>query len=245
MFRALLTTFLFAHPALAGDVTLFAAASLGGPLDQIAEAWERETGHDVTLVYAGSSALARQVESGAPADIVLLANAAWMDHLEAVGAVQPGTRRDLLTNRLVLIGSWHRTDPVALADLGAALEGGRLAIALSDAVPAGIYARAALEELGLWGPLRPQIIETDNVRAAQLLVAIGAARMGIVYATDPVDERRVAVLAHVPEELHPPIRYPIALTVAARPEASAFLAYLDTPLARATLSGAGFGLVER
>lgn len=243
MFRILLALLALPVPAHADDVTVFAAASLGGPLDEIAEAWERQSGHGVTLVYAGSSALARQVEAGAPADVVMLANEDWMDHLEAAGALRDGSRRSLLTNRLVVIGSWQRAGPLALADLPDALDGGRLALALTEAVPAGIYARAALEELGLWEALRPQIIESDNVRAAQLLVAIGAARLGIVYATDAAEERRVSILAEIPAASHPAITYPVALTAEAGPEAGDFLAYLGSPLARATFSGAGFGLV--
>lgn len=232
----------FAAPAVADDITVFAAASLAGPLDEISDAFEQETDHDVTLVYAGSSALARQVEAGAPADVVILANGAWMDHLVQAGAVGPDTRRVLLTNSLVLIGSWHLTDPVPLADLQLALRNRRLALALTEAVPAGIYARQALENAGLWEDLTPQVVEADNVRAAQMLVAIGAAGMGIVYATDVAEERRVTVLADIPPELHDPILYPVALTGRASMAARVFYDYLAGPLARATFSGAGFGL---
>ncbi|MEJ6394684.1 molybdate ABC transporter substrate-binding protein [Gymnodinialimonas sp. 2305UL16-5] len=241
---ALLTCLTFVVPARAEQVTIFAAASLAGPLDEIAEAFTRETGHEVVLSYAGSSALARQVEAGAPADLVLLAHTDWMDHLQAAAAIAPATRRDLLSNRLVLIGSWQQRDPVDLADLPALLDDGRLALALTQAVPAGLYARAALEDLGLWDAVASRVIEADNVRAAQLLVAIGAARYGIVYATDAVHERRVTILAEIPQDAHPPIRYPVALTARAGAAGNAFLEFLDEPLARATFSGAGFGLIE-
>ncbi|MEX3015151.1 molybdate ABC transporter substrate-binding protein [Gymnodinialimonas hymeniacidonis] len=237
LFSLFLTT-----PALAEDVTVFAAASLAGPLDEIAEAFEQDSGHDVTLVYAGSSALARQVAAGAPADIVILANEAWMDHLDAENAITRNTRRTLLTNRLVLIGSWHLSEPLALHDLPDALGARRLAMALTEAVPAGIYARQALEEAGLWEALAPQVVETDNVRAAQMLVAIGAAGFGIVYATDVAEERRVSVLAQIPEDLHAAIRYPAALTPGASTAGQAFFDYLDGPIAQATFSGAGFGV---
>lgn len=241
----LLSLFL-STPAWAGDVTIFAAASLAGPLDEIAEAWERETGLEATIAYAGSSALARQVEAGAPADLVILANVDWMDHLEASGVVRPGSRAPLLTNRLVLIGSWHLSDPVLLTDLPALLAPrDRLALALTEAVPAGIYARAALEAVGVWDALQPHVIEADSVRAAQAMVAIGAARYGIVYATDVAFERRVTTLAEIPSDLHPPIQYPVALTAQAREHAIGFLAFLDGPLARATFQGAGFGLFAR
>ncbi len=239
-----LLSLFFAVPAVADEITVFAAASLAGPLDEISEAFERETDHDVTLVYAGSSALARQVEAGAPADVVILANAAWMDHLVEVGAVGADTLRVLLTNRLVLIGSWHLTDPVPLADLQIALRNRRLALALTEAVPAGIYARQALENAGLWEDLTPQVVEADNVRAAQMLVAIGAAGMGIVYATDAAEERRVTVLAEIPADLHDPILYPVALMEPATDAAILFYDHLASPLARATFSGAGFGLAS-
>ena len=231
-------------PALADGVTVFAAASLAGPMDEIAEGFERESGHDVTLVYAGSSALARQVEAGAPADLVILASADWMDHLDRAHAIRPETRRDLLTNRLVLIGGWQHSEPLALQELPEALGPRRFALALSEAVPAGIYARQALETLELWDALAPQIVEADNVRAAQLLVAMGAAGYGIVYETDAATEPRVTILAQVSEETHDPIRYPVALTPNASGSAEALLDYLDNPTARATFTGAGFGLAD-
>ena len=239
-----LLPFVLAPPALA-DVTVFAAASLGGPLDEIAEAFEQEAGQSVTLSFAGSSAIARQVIAGAPADIVILANGLWMDEVEASGRLRPDTRRDLLSNRLVVIGSWHLERQIDLNTLPEELETQRLSLALTEAVPAGIYARESLEALGLWGQIAPQVVEADNVRAAQALVAMGAARFGIVYATDVANERRVRVVAEIPEDLHAPIRYPIALTEDAVAEAEAFLDYLDGPLARATLAGAGFGLIAQ
>ncbi len=226
--------------ALAEDVTVFAAASLAGTLDQIAEACEAETGHSVILSYAGSSALARQIEAGAPADVVILASDDWMDVLEASGAIDPATRRVLLTNRLVLIG--REFVAVDLAALPQALGDDRLALALTEAVPAGIYARAALETLGLWEAVATQVVEADNVRAALQLVAIGAARFGIVYATDAQLERDVTVLADIPETSHPPIRYPAALTSTASPAAQAFSGCLDGLPARTVFSDAGFGL---
>ncbi len=234
---------LFAVPATAQDATVFAAASLAGPLDEIVEAFERETGHDIVLSYAGSSALARQVEAGAPADIVILANEAWMEHLLTTDTLRPESVQVLLSNRLVLIGSWHLTEPVALEDLPALLQGTRLSLALTEAVPAGIYARQALETLGLWEAVAPTAVEADNVRAAQTMVAIGAARFGIVYATDVAEERRVTVLADIPEDAHDPIRYPAALTQSASTSAETFYAYLRSPLAQATFSGAGFGVI--
>lgn len=236
-------------PARADDVLVFAAVSLAGPLDIIARHFEDETGHSVTISYGASSTLARQVEAGAPADVVVLANEAWMDHLDRIGALQVGTRHTLLSNRLVLIGTFG-TGPIALGDLVDALGRDRLALALTEAVPAGIYARAALETLGLWDVLRPNIVEMDNVRVAQQLVAIGAARYGIVYATDAIHEPRVTVLSDIPQDLHPPIRYPVAVTATgAMTQSVAFAAErfagdLAGLFARNVFTDAGFGLVE-
>jgi len=247
--RSVLITWLLcliiSAPARAADVLVFAAASLAGPLDEIAEGFARETGHSVTFSYGASSTLARQVAAGAPADMVILANEAWMDHLQGLALLAEGTRRTLLSNRLVLIGEVQMRPPVDLTDLPGIIGNGRLALALTEAVPAGIYARAALEQSGLWDRLQPNVVESDNVRTAQMLVAIGAARFGIVYATDVVQERRVVVLSDIPEELHPPIHYPLALIHGADLVAERFAAYLNTPLARATFTGVGFGLVEQ
>lgn len=236
-------------PARAEDVLVFAAASLAGPLDIIARQFEEETGHTVTISYGASSTLARQIEAGAPADVVVLANEAWMDHLDGIGALELGTRHTILNNRLVLIGS-SGTEPITLPDLAEAIGRNRLSLALTEAVPAGIYARAALENLDLWDTLRPNIVEMDNVRAAQQLVAIGAARYGIVYATDAASEPRVQVLAEVPDTLHPPIRYPVAVTASGSLSttgsltAGRFAGDLMSLFARGVFTDAGFGLVE-
>lgn len=212
-------------PARAEDILVFAAASLAGPLDDIAEVFERETGHSVTISYGGSSTLARQIEAGAPADVVLLANEDWMDHLEARGAMRGHSRITLLGNHLVLIGNTPRE--VALTDLPEIIGTDRLALALTDAVPAGIYARAALEASGTWDALQSNIAETDNVRAALQLVALGAAHYGIVYATDAEIDPRVHVLSVIDDGLHPTISYPLALVDGAGPGAVAFHGFLQ------------------
>lgn len=231
----------------ASDFTVLAAASLRGAFDDIAAAWSAQTGGTLTLIYAGSSALTRQVQAGLPADLVVLANVAWMDELERAGALQPGTRRDLLTNRLVIIGNWHERDPIALGDptaLSERLGRGRLALALTQAVPAGIYAREALVDLGLWDSVSDRVVEADNVRAALALVALSAARLGVVYATDALAESRVAVVAEIPTRHHTPIVYPAALVAGADPEAGRVAEFLDTPLVRSILVGHGFGLAR-
>lgn len=228
------------------DVTVFAAASLKTVLDRIAAAFESFGGGPVHLSYGGSSALARQIQFGAEADLFLSASRDWMDVLEADGMLAPGARRDLLTNRLVLIAPADRAGDLSLvpgADLAGALgDDGLLAMALVDAVPAGQYGRAALGALGLWDSVAARVVQTDHVRAALRLVAIGEAALGIVYATDAMVEPAVRVLGTFPPDSHPPIRYPVALLRDAdRPETRAFLDYLTGPEARAVFDAAGFG----
>ncbi len=246
LLRTCLAWLILAAPAPAADLTVFAAASLRGAMDDIAAAWASETGGTLTLSFAGSSAIARQVQAGAPADLVILANTAWMDVLEDGGEIDPATRTDLLTNRLVLIGA-RPEPPVDLGDGAAVLDRigeARLALALVDAVPAGIYARAGLETLGLWDALQGQVVQSDNVRGALALVATGAAPYGVVYATDAVAEPRVTVLAEFPADTHPAILYPAAALRGADPAALDLLGFLGRPVAGAILSGHGFGLVQ-
>ena len=197
---------LLAGPVAADEITVFAAASLKNAMDEVADGFEAAAGHEVTVSYAGSSALARQIELGAPADVFISANPGWMDRLEEAGTVEDGTRIDLLGNRIVLIAH-GAADPVEIGprmDLGAMLGEGRLAMALVDAVPAGIYGKAALESLGQWQAVEPRVVQADNVRAALKLVAIGEAPMGVVYATDAAAEEGVSVLGVFPEDSHPP-----------------------------------------
>ncbi len=183
-------------PALAEDVTVFAAASLKDALDAFSTAWQAETGHTVTISYAGSSALAAQIIAGAPADIFISAAVDWTDEVDAQGLVQ--TRKDILGNTLVLIAHGQDAAPVALADLPALLGDGRLSMAMVDAVPAGQYGRAALETLGLWDRLEPFVAQSENVRAALAFVAAGEAPFGIVYATDAAVDDNVTVVATFP-----------------------------------------------
>ncbi len=240
---------LTALPAMADRITVFAAASLTGALNEVAQRFEEDTGHDVVVSFAGTSALARQISQGAPADVFISANKDWMDALASEGLVVPGTRFDLAGNRLVLIASaGGQIEPVPLDDVQAALRrlgDGRLAMALIEAVPAGIYGKAALETLGLWQSVEGRVAQTDNVRAALALVAVGAAPFGIVYASDAQVEDRVRIVATFPAASHPPIRYPAAAiagrdTVAVRN----FLTYLRGPQAQAILRRHGFTPVE-
>lgn len=234
-------------PAAADQITVFAAASLKEAIDQIADDFTASTGIDVVASYAGSSALARQIEFGAPADVFISASTAWMDRLEESDHIEAETRVDLVGNRLVVIGPSSETAAFEMGpdvDLAQMLEGGRLAMALTDAVPAGIYGKAALETLGLWEGVASHVAQTDNVRAALSLVSLGAAPLGIVYATDAAADAKVSIRAVFPKDAHPPIIYPAALTSGAKtPQAQAFLDYLSSTAADNVFRQLGF-LVE-
>lgn len=233
-----------AGAAVAEEVTVFAAASLTNAMAEIEAGFEAETGHELIVSLAGSSALARQIQQGAPADIFISANPGWMDEIEAGGLAEPGSRVDLLGNRLVLIAHGRDARPVEIGaglDLAALLGEDRLAMALVDAVPAGIYGKAALESLGAWDSVAGQVAQTDNVRAALALVATGEAPFGIVYATDAVAEDDVSVIGTFPYGSHPPIIYPAAdLSGRDVPAEDAFMDYLRGKQARAAFEAQGF-----
>ena len=238
--------FAAAAPATAERLTVFAAASLTDAMAPVEAGFEAATGHEVAVSLAGSSALARQIEAGAPADVFISANPGWMDELEAAGRLAPGTRVDLLRNRLVLIAHGPDAAPVEVSpefDLAGRLGAGRLAMALVEAVPAGIYGKAALQSLGLWEDVAPRVAQADNVRAALALVATGAAPYGIVYATDARAEDDVTAIATFPAETHPPILYPAAAIAGAEGPAAAFLDYLAGAEARAAFEAEGFAVV--
>ncbi|WP_299962625.1 molybdate ABC transporter substrate-binding protein [uncultured Roseobacter sp.] len=227
----------------AETLTVFAAASLKNALDEIAAGFTDQTGTTVTLSYAGSSVLARQVAQGAPADVIITASADWMDWLAEQGAIDPTSRGDLTSNRMALIAHGAGQPPADFdaASLRARLAHDRIAMALVEAVPAGIYGKAALAHLGLWDALAPQVVQTDNVRASLALVAAGEAPFGIVYASDAQAEPRVSLLGLFPEDSHPPIRYPAALTKRSRSDmAMAFLMELRSTTAQRVLRENGF-----
>ncbi|MFO7855377.1 MAG: molybdate ABC transporter substrate-binding protein [Paracoccaceae bacterium] len=234
-----------AVPATAETVTVFAASSLTDALAEIETGFEAATGHELVVAHAGSSALARQIRRGAPADVFISADRGWMDALEAEGLVEPGTRFDLLRNSLVLIAHDADAAPVEIGpdtDLAGLLGEGRLAMALVDAVPAGLYGRAALESLGLWDDVEARVAQTGSVRGALALVALGETPYGVVYATDAQAEAGVAVVGAIPAGTHPEIVYPAA-GVAGRtgPGAEAFLSHLRGPEAREVFEAEGFG----
>jgi molybdate transport system substrate-binding protein len=222
---------------------VFAAASLKTALDAIASEWRTQTGGRATISYAASSTLAKQIENGAPADLFISADRDWMDYLEQRQLIDPKTRIDLLGNRLVLIAPADSAVHVTIAPgfaLAALVGEGRLAMADPDAVPAGRYAKAALSALGVWQGVASRIAAAENVRAALLLVARGEAPLGIVYRTDAAAEPAVKIIAVFPPDSHPPIVYPMALTLTASPDSPAFAAYLGGPAARALFEAQGF-----
>ncbi|MGN7726184.1 molybdate ABC transporter substrate-binding protein [Luteimonas sp. 22616] len=236
-------------PAQAADpLTVFAAASLKESMDEAALAFQRETGQAVRVSYAGSSALARQIEQGAPADVFVSADLDWMDELQSKGLIDTATRSALLGNTLVLVApkdSAAQGMPLkAGTDLLPLLgERGRIALALVDSVPAGKYAKAAFTSLGMWDALQSRTAESENVRAALLLVARGETPLGVVYGSDARAEPRVRVLATFPEGSHPPIVYPVAKVKASRhPQAAAFVQWLHRPAAAAIFRKHGFSV---
>jgi molybdate transport system substrate-binding protein len=231
------------------SVTVFAAASLKTALDDIAAQWRKETGRTARISYAASGPLAKQIEAGAPADIFISADVAWMDYAAARKLIKPETRRNLLGNALVLVApADSKQQPMeinAQTDLTGFLGAdGRLAMGQPRSVPAGAYAQNALTSLGLWDKVKDRIAQTESVRATLLFVARGEAPAGIVYRSDAHAERHVKVLGTFPESSHPPIVYPIALIAAStHPDAKAFYDYLAMPAASAIFKRESFDVL--
>jgi len=240
------------QPALAqqrdtAPLTVFAAASLKESMDAAARAYEMATGVPVRVSYAASSALARQIEQDAPADVFFSADLEWMDYLQQRGKVDAAQRRNLLGNRLVLIAPARSSARVDLSQprtLLAALGDGRLAVGQTASVPAGKYARASLESLGVWEPLRGKLAESESVRAALMLVARGETPLGIVYLSDAQAEPAVRVVATFADDSHPPIVYPVApLRGDRNAQAAAFVRWLESAPAQALFRERGFSVV--
>jgi molybdate transport system substrate-binding protein len=232
--------------AQAPTITVFAAASLTDTMKAVADAYQAKTGAKVTLSFGGSNTLAQQIDQGANADIFMSADPQWMDFLAKNNRIAADTRRNLLGNRLVLIGG-SASKPITIApkfDLAGALGDGRLAMADPAAVPAGIYGKAALTALGVWDSVSGKIAAADNVRAAMQFVSRGEAPYGIVYETDTRVDPGVHIVAAFPENSHPPIIYPVALTKTAVPQAKDFLNYLSGPDAKAIFEKAGFTVLN-
>ncbi len=240
---------LVSGPAWAEQVTVMAAASLTDAMQALGKAWTAKGNAAPRFVFAASSALARQIEQGAPADVFASADEPWMDYLQQRDLIAPSSRTSPLGNRLVLIAPIDQPGAVALTpgvDLLARLgPQGRVATGDPASVPVGKYAQAALTTLGIWDKLAPRLARADNVRAALLLVERGEAPLGIVYATDAAVSKGVRVVGVFPENTHPPISYPFALTRRGdRPDAQALLAFLTGPEAAPTYRTLGFSVRE-
>ncbi len=237
----------FAQESSAGGaVIVFAAASLKNALDSASAAWQKEAGTAVKIIYAASSTLAKQLEEDSPAQIFISADEDWMNYAAAKGLIEPESRSDLLGNQLVLVAPKDSAAALNLipgADLAKALGGGRLAIGNVDSVPAGKYGKAALEKLGLWASVADKLAQAESVRAALLLVSRGEAPLGVVYWTDAASGASVKIAGIFPADSHPPIRYPIALTVKAGPAAAAFLAYIKSEKAAPFFKAQGFTML--
>jgi molybdate transport system substrate-binding protein len=226
------------------SITVFAAASLKNALDEVDTLFTKQSGIKVVASYAASSTLMKQIEQGAPADVFFSADIDWMDYGATHNLIKNDTRENLLGNRLVLIAPKDsKIGNVTIApgfDLAALAGNGRIATGDVRAVPAGLYAKAALEKLGIWSSVESKIAMADNVRAALVLVARGEAPLGIVYETDAKIDPSVKVIGVFPDDSHPPIIYPVAMTKDAKPDAAQYLAFLTTPEAKAVFERYGF-----
>lgn len=248
LFLLVLSTFGNAPEAQSGKVLVFAAASLKTALDEINAQWQGRTGKRAVVSYAASSALAKQIEQGAPADIFISADLDWMEYLAERKLIRPETRSDLLSNRLVLIAPKGTNLQVEIKPglpLASLLGQGHLALANTDAVPAGKYSKAALKALGVWEQVNGRVAQAENVRAALLLVSRGEAPLGIVYESDAVSDPSVVTVGILPDATHPRIIYPIALTSGSTsPDAGGFLDELKSPQARTIFEKQGFTMLN-
>ena len=247
IFTVLMLAATFAGPVDAADrLLVFAAASLQGAVDTIARRFEKAGGSPVAISFAASSTLARQIERGAPADVYVSASPKWTDRLEAGRWLRPGALGDLLGNRLVLVAPAGQAAAVPIHHgfpLSRLLGNGRLVMGDPSHVPAGQYAKAALETLGVWRAVAGRVAGTPTVRHALALVARGEAPYGIVYATDAKADPNVVVVGVFPEEYHPPIRYTAVVPAAStHPQAETFLRFLWSRAARSVFEGHGFAV---
>ena len=250
-FAALLTIAVPLHPASAQEktITVFAAASMKNALDNVDAAYTKQSGVKVVASYDASSALMKQIEAGAPADVFISADLNWMDYGSQKKVINDATRVNLLGNRLVLIAPKDSNlGNVTIGpgfDLAQLAGDGRIATGDVRAVPVGKYAKAALENLGSWDAAAAKFAMTENVRAALTLVARGEAPLGIVYATDAEVDPSVKIIGTFPDDSHPPIVYPVAATVTAKPEAQSYLAHLRSAAAKAIFERYGFTFLIR
>src|SRR5690348_7064700 len=257
MFRRLialaaLLAALSAQGANAQDtITVFAAASLKNALDDVDGAFSKANGTKVTASYEASSSLAKQIEAGAPADVFISADLRWMDYVAELKLIKPDTRVNLLGNKLVLIAPKDsKLDHVAIAqgfDIAKLAGDGRIAVADVKAVPAGLYAKAALEKLGAWAAAEPKLAQAENVRATLAFVARGETPVGIVYATDARIEPKVKMVGEFPDGSYPAVTYPAAAIAGAKdkPAVARYLAFLHSAAAKAIFERYGFSYLAK
>lgn len=237
-----------APAALAQEkLTVFAAASLKNALDAVNTACEAEVGEKATISYAASSALAKQIESGAPADVFLSADLDWMKYLSDKKLTKPDTEVRLLGNEIVLVAPKDSAIQATISqgfDLASLVGDGKLAMANVDSVPAGKYGKAALQKLGAWDGVSGKVAQAENVRAALALVSSGEAPLGIVYKTDAASDPKVKVVGTFPADSHPPIIYPVAQTAESQDaETPKFLKCLQSAKAKSLFEEQGFNVL--
>lgn len=242
---AALALCLSATVARADEVVVFAAASLTNALGEIGESFAAQTGHTVKPSYAASSALAKQVEQGAPAHVFASADLKWMDYMAGKKLVNPDTRFNLLGNTLVLVApadsAQGKIELSPKTDIAALAGAGRIATGNPDSVPVGLYFKQAMERAGQWPAVEAKVARADSVRAALAFVERGEVPFGVVYATDAAVSKKVKVVGVFPDTMHDPIVYPFALIAGKEtPAAKAFLDYVRGPTAKGVFAKYGF-----
>jgi molybdate transport system substrate-binding protein len=238
----------FAENSDKPSILVFAAASLSNTLQEVGNNFTRETSISVQFSFAASSALARQIENGAPADVFFSADIEWMDYLQTRKFIQVPSRHTMLGNRLVLVAPADSKLEITIAPnfpLARVLGKGRLATGDPESVPVGRYARQALTKLGVWSTIEDHLVRTDSVRSALAFVDRGEVALGIVYDTDALIDRKVRVVDMFPENTHLPITYPLALTTTAKADAANFIDYLRGPIGAAAFKKYGFILLHK
>lgn len=248
-FIAFAAVLMLSIPAHAAEkITVFAAASMKTALDAANAAYTAKSGNQVVVSYAASSALAKQVEAGAPADVFISADLDWMDYLTKKNLIKPDSRKNLLGNRIVLVVPKDKAKTVDIKpefDLATLVGDGKLAMGQVESVPAGKYGKAALEKLGVWGSVSSKVVGVENVRAALLLVSRGEAPYGIVYQTDAAADPGVSIAGVFPQDSHPPVIYPVAQLADSKSAAAGdYLKFLSSPEASPIFTGQGFTILK-
>jgi molybdate transport system substrate-binding protein len=246
---AIFIAFLFYYSSANADgVNVFAAASMKTAIDDAAKTWKTQSGKDIIATYGSSATLAKQIAESAPADMFISADEAWMDDVAKKNLIKPETRKNLVGNTLVLVAMAEadiKVDLTKANELASVLGDEKLAVGDVKSVPAGKYAKAALEKLGIWESVEQNLAMQENVRAALALVARGEAKLGVVYGSDAVAEPKVRIVANFPEASHPPIVYPAAITATStNVDAQTFLDFLRSKEGQLILEKNGFTLLK-